>query len=104
MPSNNPTNTIKRKVSSQVNTADDSLPIPGWKKIRVPGDDITLPIYEDSKPFVPFSVEIELLMKEILKDPDLDLPCSPSASPVHSEDESDELEETVNEDGSKNAT
>ncbi|CVL07075.1 uncharacterized protein FMAN_15248 [Fusarium mangiferae] len=92
MSSNNPTKTMKRKVSSQDNNVDISeVPLPPWKKIRVPGDDITLPIYQDSKPFAPFPEEIELLMKDILED--LDPQSSPPASPMHSEDETDESEE-----------
>ncbi|KAG4291643.1 hypothetical protein FPRO06_13864 [Fusarium proliferatum] len=88
----NPTNPINRKASSRDNNADISeVPLPPWKKIRVPGNDITLPIYQDSKPLEPFPEEIELLMKEILKD--LDPQSSPPAYPMHSEDESDESDE-----------
>ncbi|PNP59715.1 hypothetical protein FNYG_14846 [Fusarium nygamai] len=83
---------MKRKASSGNNKQDISeVPLPPWKKIRVPGDDITLPIYEDSKPFEPFPEEIVLLTEEILKD--LDPQSSPPASPMHSEDETDNSEE-----------
>ncbi|KAF5978070.1 hypothetical protein FCOIX_6139 [Fusarium coicis] len=83
---------MKRKASSRDNEEDNSeVPLPQWKKIRVPGDDITLPIYEDSKPFEPFPEGIVLLTKEILQH--VDPQSSPPASPIHSEDESDESEE-----------
>ncbi|KAG5828892.1 hypothetical protein H9Q74_001034 [Fusarium xylarioides] len=83
---------MKRKASSQHNKEDVSeVPLPPWKKIRVPGDEITLPIYEDSNPFEPFPEEIVLLTEEILKD--LDPEGSAPASPMHSEDESDASDE-----------
>ncbi|KAF5684382.1 hypothetical protein FDENT_6731 [Fusarium denticulatum] len=83
---------MKRETSSQNNKEDISeMPLPPWKKIRVPGDDITLPIYEDSKPFEPFPEETVLLTEEILED--LNPQSSPPASPMHSEDETYELEE-----------
>ncbi|KAG9494730.1 hypothetical protein J7337_013869 [Fusarium musae] len=83
---------MKRKAYSENNKGDIlEVPHPPWKKVRVPGDDITLPIYEDSKPSDPFPEEIVLLTEEILED--LDPQNSPPASPMHSEDESDESEE-----------
>ncbi|RBR12849.1 hypothetical protein FVER53590_30338 [Fusarium verticillioides] len=83
---------MKLKASSENYKGDISeVPLPSWKKIRVPGDDITLPIYEDSKPFEPFPEEIVLLTEEILEDLNPQNP--PPASPMHSEDESDESEE-----------
>ncbi|KAF5700341.1 hypothetical protein FMUND_14373 [Fusarium mundagurra] len=93
MSSNNPTHAVKGNASSQANNSKAF--IPGWKKIVVPGDDITLPIYSDSKPFEPFPVEIELFMEEILKDQDQDLQ-HPPPSPMHSDDEGDGLEEAAN--------
>lgn len=53
----------------------------------MPGGEITLPIYEDSKPFEPFPEEIVRLAEEILEDKDPQ--SSPSASPLHSEDETE---------------
>ncbi|KAF5570222.1 hypothetical protein FPANT_13795 [Fusarium pseudoanthophilum] len=85
---------MKRKASSQDNKEDISkAPLPPWKKIRVPGDGITLPIYEDSKPFEPFPEEIVLLTEEIMED--LDPQSSPPASPMHSGDELDETSHRV---------
>ncbi|KAF5540189.1 hypothetical protein FNAPI_10560 [Fusarium napiforme] len=85
---------MKRKASSRDNKEDISeVPLPPWKKIRVPGDDITLPIYEDSKPFEPFPEEIVLLTEEIMED--LDFQGFPPASPMHSEDELEEASHHV---------
>ncbi|KAF5611153.1 uncharacterized protein FTJAE_14226 [Fusarium tjaetaba] len=85
---------MKRKASPRDSAEDISeMPLPPWKKIRVPGDEITLPIYEDSKPFEPFPEEIVLLTEEIVKD--LDPQSSPPASPMHSEDESEEASHHV---------